>query len=384
MNRPAAVTIAALALAAEALAAPADLPQARAATESPHRMAPRRAEDEPLYRICGAPDAALAAVADRNATRMARGEPALSADENVFFLSAAGDPHPWARAFSIVAPTLDEAFLATRLDAWSRGVPALGARRCAIARATRADGSSVVSAIAVDALADMQPLPMSARVGEWLTLEATMLVPATGAKVVLLGPRGAPKTVLASLEGSTIRSTFAVDRAGAWLAQAVATVSTGPRPVLEATVYAGVPRATEFVEQPAPGEQAARLGTDDEDTMLRMINTARETEGLASLARQATLDRLAEEHAAEMLRAHTVGHDLGRGDPIARVEAAGIPHRRVGENVASAKTLEAAHRALWASPSHRENLLLDGYRHIGIGVVRGADGTAWVTEIFAE
>ena len=44
--------------------------------------------------------------------------------------------------------------------------------------------------------------------------------------------------------------------------------------------------------------------------------------------------------------------------------------------------LEGAHRALWASPSHRGNLLLDQFTKVGIGVVRGPDGAVWVTELF--
>ncbi len=80
------------------------------------------------------------------------------------------------------------------------------------------------------ALADLSPLPTTARVGQWLTLDGTMLVPATGAKVVLLGPRGAPKAVTASLSGDRVHSSFAVDQPGGFLVQVLATVSTGPRP----------------------------------------------------------------------------------------------------------------------------------------------------------
>jgi uncharacterized protein YkwD len=84
-----------------------------------------------------------------------------------------------------------------------------------------------------------------------------------------------------------------------------------------------------------------------------------------------------------MLRARMVGHDVGGGDPAARIKAAGIKAHLAGENVASAGSLEHAHRALWASPSHRGNLLLDKFTRVGVAVVRAPDGMVWVTEMFS-
>ncbi|MEJ7731982.1 MAG: CAP domain-containing protein [Polyangiaceae bacterium] len=103
----------------------------------------------------------------------------------------------------------------------------------------------------------------------------------------------------------------------------------------------------------------------------------------APLARDVELDKLALVHSEEMRRTKVVGHDVGGGDPRARIEAAGIKARIAGENVASASTLEGAHRALWSSPSHRGNLLGDRWTRVGVAVVRGTDGFVWVTELFA-
>jgi hypothetical protein len=63
--------------------------------------------------------------------------------------------------------------------------------------------------------------------------------------------------------------------------------------------------------------------------------------------------------------------------------AAGIKAHVAGENVATAGTLENAHRALWASPSHRGNLLFDRFTKVGVAVIRAADGMVWVTEMFS-
>lgn len=371
---------------AMALAAPASaqgLPLVwKAATQSPHPAA-ADAKTASLTRLCGGSDAALTEVATRSAKRQLDGSSLLGADELAFNLRVSGDPHVWPRAWSIAGEALEDDDVARRVKAWIAPWKTLGTRRCGVALVKGADGTTVIAAVAVDALADIAPLPTTARVGQWITLDGTMLVPATEAKVVLLGPRGAPKTVIASITGSKIHSTFSVDQPGPWMVQVLATVTTGPRPVLEAMVFAGTAPPAQFVAMPAPGESAAKGARDDDDGMLRMINAARAAEKLSPLARDGALDRLARAHSEEMLRARMVGHDVGGGDPAARIKAAGIKVHVAGENVASAGSLEHAHRALWASPSHRGNLLLDKFTRVGVAVVRAPDGMVWVTEMFS-
>lgn len=353
-------------------------PQTR--SPQPVATAPREAA---LQSLCGAPDAALAEVARRNADRQVQGLDILPADELLFTLRAAGDPHPWPRAWSISGGPLTEDELSRRFSAWASGWRTLGVRRCGVARVAQPDGSEVVSVLGVDALADLAPLPTAARVGQWLTLEGAMLVPASAVKVVLLGPRGAPRSVPATLHQGRVRSSFAVDQAGSWLVQVLATVSTGPRPVLEAMVHVGTPAPGRFTRAPAPGEDAGKGAKDDGEALMRMMNAARAAEGQPALSRDAALDALALEHAEAMQRARLVGHDVGDGDPMARMQAAGYRARVAGENVATSDKVESAHRAIWASPSHRGNLLMGEYRRAGVAVVRDANGRVWVVELFA-
>ena len=384
----------ALGIAAASIASPvarAELPPLRwrASTGSPspspkHGGPLTEARDAPLYALCGASDAALQAVAKRNLASLVDTGNLLPSDDLSFTLRAEGDPHVWARAWSLSGQILEEDNIARRMQGWIAGFTALGERRCGIARGTRGDGASVMVAVGVDALADMAPLPTSARVGQWLKLEGTMLVPASAVKVILLGPRGAPKTVLASLSGNSIRSTFAVDQEGPWLVQVLATVSTGPRPVLEAMVFAGSSPPSRFVALPAPGEEAAKGAGDDPDALLRMVNAARAGEGLGSLVRDPRLDQLAQAHTDAMLKARMVGHDVGNGDLRARMSASGLRVRIAGENLASARSIEHAHRALWASPSHRDNILYNDFRRMGAAAVRAADGSVWVAEVFTN
>jgi uncharacterized protein YkwD len=350
-------------------------------SQSPRAVSP---PSDDLYTSCGKADASLVQAAARNAAHQLRGEGPFASDELAFNLRAAGGPQVWPRAWSIQGAALDDADVAHRFDAWLASTHALGERRCGVARLTRADGTRVVSAITVDALADLEPLPATARVGEWITLKARVLVPATDAKVVLLGPRGLPRTVLASLSGDDIRATFSVDQPGPWLVQVLASVSTGPRPVLEAYIHAGSSPPLAFAESPAPGEDAASSSKVDVDAMRAMLNAARVSEGLKPLSADAALDKLAAEHSAKMLQAKTVGHDVGDGDPSTRLSAANVRYRSIGENVAGASSLTRAHRALWASPSHRGNILETRLARVGIGVARGPDGRVWVTELFLD
>ena len=339
---------------------------------------------EPLYKHCGKPDAALVQVAARNAGRQLRDEGPFASDEMAFNLRAAGGPHVWARAWSIAGAALDEADVEQRLAAWVAATKALGERRCGVVRMSLAGGQKIVSVVMLDALADLEPLPTLARVGEWIALRGRVLVPATEAKVVLLGPRGLPRTVLASLSGDDIRATFSVDQPGPWLVQVLATVSTGPRPVLEAYIHAGSDPPLVFAESPAPGEDAAKPDHDDAFAIRAMLNAARASEGLRALAPNAALDTLAAEHSSRMMAAKTVGHDVGDGDPSVRLAGAGIQYRSSGENVAGASSLTRAHRALWASPSHRGNVLESRFSRVGIGVKRDPGGRVWVTQLFLD
>jgi uncharacterized protein YkwD len=353
-------------------------------SSSPQTAAATHARHAALHALCGTPDAALNEVAARNVQRQLAGLAPIASDELAFSLRAAGDPHVWPRAWSIAGGGLDEDDIQKRVKAWVGSSTALGVRRCGVARGSGPEGTGVVAAVAIDALADMSPLPTSARVGQWLTLQGTMLVPASAAKVVLLGPRGAPKTVIASISNGRIRSTFNVDSAGAWLVQVMATVSTGPRPVLEAMIFAGTTPPNQFVRAPAPGEDAGKGAKTDGEAMLRMVNAARASEGLPAVTRDTDLERLAMQHSEAMKKVKMVGHDVGDGDPRARVDASGLRLHIVGENAAGASTLEGAHRALWASPSHRENILMGQFKRVGVAVVRGDDGAVWVTQLFAD
>ena len=350
-----------------------------AALSSPHPTNAVNDRVKALLALCGVGDEALTNVAGLVAARQKSTGNNLSADELTFVLRAQGDPHVWPKAWSLSGDGLEDQEIVDRFKTWIAGFHTLGTRRCGASRTD--DGATVVT---FDALADLSPVPTQARAGQWITLEGTMLVPASGVQVVVLGPHAAPRTVPSSLSGNHIRATFSVDQQGEWLVQVLATISTGPRPVLESTIFVGQKPPSTFVRAKVPGEEAAVGAKDSADAMLRMMNAARASEGLGKLTRTKELDKLALEHSEEMMKTRIVGHDVGSGDPRARLDAAGLTPKIAGENVASAGSLENAHRVLWASPSHRGNLLHPRFGHAGVAVTKAPDGSFWVTELFTD
>jgi hypothetical protein len=328
---------------------------------------------------CGTGEAGLRDVARALLARKLAGEPLPELGGIEQAQKAAGEPHPWARAWAAHAASLSAGPTLEKLDAWVGAPVAL--RRCGVASGVSADGSRTLVVVAVEALADLAPLPTRARTGQWLTVEAHLRAPVVAASVVVLDAGGGTRIVPSWREGSTLRARFAPERPGELALQVLADVTGGPRPVLEATVFVDVDPPAAMDEQPAPGE-ATPEGPDDA-RLTRMLDGARASVGLPPLARDARLDAIARSHAARMAATHDLAHDAGDGDPLERLRAAGLEPRDTGENVAHASSVDLAHRALWASPSHRMNLLGRAFDRVGVGVARDERGQAWVVETFA-
>ncbi len=334
---------------------------------------------------CGRGEAGLREVARALLARKLEGGSLPELDGIAREQRAAGEPHPWPRAWSakvrsFEAPAPRAATLSS-LETWL-GAAAAPLRRCGVATGVAGDGSHALVVVTVEALADLAPLPTRARTGQWLTVEARLRAPAPSASVFVMDPAGAPRAVPSWIEGNLVKARFATERPGELDVQVIADVSGGPRPVLEATVFVDAEPSRGDGDRPAPGEHEAPATTDD-DQLARMIAAARASVGLPALRRDPRLDRLAREHASVMASARELAHDAGDGDPLDRMHAAGLDPRLAGENVAHAASLPLAHRAVWASPSHRLNLLGRSYERLGLGVVRDARGEVWVAETFA-
>ena len=342
----------------------------------------RDAESAALNAVCGESDRALITVAARFAAQTTDGARELDADTISSTLRAAGSPYVWPRAWLFTGPAGDVLEPKTRMLRWLSTFGEGGVRRCGIAVQQQAGRGVRIGAIAVDALADLEPLPTRVRPGQWLDVRASLRVPASDAKLVVMGPQGAPHPVPTSFHDGRVRARFNADRPGTWLVQLLADVEGGPRPLLEAWVFAGVEPPSELSVPSAPGEDAVRASSDPRTTLYALVNAARESEHLSPLEPDPALEALAQAHAEAMRRARKTAHDVGDGDLNQRLAALGL-ELEAGENVAHAGSAALAQRALWASPSHRENLLLPGFARVGIGVAPDPDGTLWVCQTFA-
>lgn len=344
---------------------------------------PTRGDGRDRLSFCGEPDRALDRAAERLAERQAAGSPLPDALELAFYLRVEGEPHVWPHEWTLFGAPLDPADEAGRLRRFLSSLTARGVTRCGIGRARSARGEAVAVLVAF-ALADLSPLPTRVHAGQWLRFDARMLVPTRAAKLVVLGPSGLPRTVPTTLHGERVEAAFAVDRVGPFTVQLLADVQGGPRPVLEAALFADVEPPAAWVAWPAPGEQAASATGDDAAALRRMVNDARENERLPALRTSALLDQAALEHARAMRDSGALAHDTGDGDPLERLRKLGAQVAVAGENVAHEDTVVRAHRALWASPSHRSNLLDARFTAMGIGIARDDDGSSWVCETFAD
>jgi len=338
-----------------------------------------------LQNKCGASEEGLRRVAQRLVLRKTLDLPYLDLDGLTFAQRAAGDAHVWPRAWIVSGRAMDHDATVAKLAQWRTTFHDIGERRCGVASGYARDGTQVVAAIALDAAADLvTPIPTKTHAGTWLSIDAKMIAPATGAHVVVVGPSGDPRTVPSTFDGTNLRARFAPERAGEFTVQIVADVATGPRPVLEAKTFADVDPPQRMPSLNAPGESAGNGVTDERAALAAMIQALRAQRSLGALRRDARLDALALAHAERMKNAHTVGHDVGDGDPAERLQNAGLSARESGENVAHAQSVLLAHRALWQSPSHRANLERAEYDAFGVAVLDDPDGSVWTCEIFAR
>jgi len=344
------------------------------------------AEKDPqvaLSEACGRPEAKLSRVAAALVARKVKGLPYLEGDGLTELLRRYGEPHVWPRAWIASGKDLDQAAAIKRLTPFGASVASEGEGRCGAVRFVGPDGVQIVAAIALDAVADLEAaLPVRGRTGQWIELRAIVRVPATGARVVVTGPHGAPKPVLTSWDGKVARAKFVLAEPGAFVVQLVADTARGPRPVLEGRVFADVTPEYEVLSLPAPGEDAAR-NLAGKDALYAMVDALRASERLRPLKHEAQLEALADGHAARMESSRTLGHDVGDGDPFARAEEAGLSVDAVGENVANAESIVAAYRTLYRSPSHRANLVRAEYTHMGFAVRKTKTGY-WVAQTFAK
>ena len=107
------------------------------------------------------------------------------------------------------------------------------------------------------------------------------------------------------------------------------------------------------------------------------LNEVRASVGLGELVRASELDVKARQQAERMAAKGTIFHSSSLVSGVSEGWSA------IGENVALAGSVDAAQRALEASPSHYENMANPAFNQVGIGVV-SSNGVTYVVQIFVS
>ncbi len=116
--------------------------------------------------------------------------------------------------------------------------------------------------------------------------------------------------------------------------------------------------------------------------------TSAETGGRAQPLRwNEKLAAVARAHSRDMLEQRYFAHVDRQGRTlVARISAAGIPWRALGENIALNGTVPGAEAAFMNEPrfqsNHRSNILNANYTDVGIGIVQGPNGSLYITQDF--
>jgi uncharacterized protein YkwD len=108
----------------------------------------------------------------------------------------------------------------------------------------------------------------------------------------------------------------------------------------------------------------------------RKLNHARATNNVPKLHLDRQLSRVARRHSWEMESRKRLYHT-----PLPTLGRRVTKWRILGENIGWGSSVRSLHRAFMRSAAHRANILLSGYRHVGLGVRRN-NGKMWVTVVF--
>lgn len=114
----------------------------------------------------------------------------------------------------------------------------------------------------------------------------------------------------------------------------------------------------------------------EEVGFLRKINAARRDQSRGQLQLDPELTKVARKHTREMTAKNLLHHTK-----TAAFKTRVTNWTMLGENVGVGSTVDSLHKAFMDSPSHRDNVLYNTYRHIGIGT-RERNGRLWVTIVF--
>ncbi len=130
-------------------------------------------------------------------------------------------------------------------------------------------------------------------------------------------------------------------------------------------------------------------GAELEFGSFKLINAERDASEVSPrLRRQEVLNEIARQHSERMRDEGFFSHTTPTGQSLRdRLAAEGYSFTAAGENIArvsnASDAAAHAHQLLMGSPAHRENILGESYREVGVGVAI-EDRTVWITQVYVR
>ncbi len=119
--------------------------------------------------------------------------------------------------------------------------------------------------------------------------------------------------------------------------------------------------------------EAAVLPSDvseDEQTLLSLVNKARKEAKVEEVALDKKLLATARQKAKDMADNNYFSHESPTfGSPFDMMRQNGITFKTAGENIAGNQTVDGAFKAWMKSEGHKKNILNSSFNFVGIGVV---------------
>ena len=107
----------------------------------------------------------------------------------------------------------------------------------------------------------------------------------------------------------------------------------------------------------------------DEQSLLDLVNSARESAGVGKISYNKELARVALHKAQDMVENNYFSHQSKiYGTPLEMMRSYGIKFKAAAENIAGNRTVENAFYSWMKSESHKKNILNPDYDEMGIGV----------------
>lgn len=123
-----------------------------------------------------------------------------------------------------------------------------------------------------------------------------------------------------------------------------------------------------------------------EDEVIRLVNAERTKRGLAPLAKNWQICRVARYKSQDMINKGYFSHQSPTyGSPFKMMESFGIAFSAAGENIARGQPTAAEVMRDWMnSPGHRNNILSPIFTQIGVGAAKSSNGTVYWTQLFIK